>query len=213
MKTIELNNLAVQAQNGDEFAREDILAYFMPTIQRKSQELAGKINNEVDFEHNCYYRILNNAIPRYDITVGTSFDYFVNYQIEQAVRDFTKNRSGKAKATKVVSYEKITQGAEDMDGDSTSMQFDNGETLIEDSIVSMGSAIDLIDKYGTNDRKRFILEAWTTNGSNMSDYELAREMVDVFGKTFDAHQVFIKRFKKSLRESIDLHELYEGGVA
>lgn len=204
--TEQINELALKAQIdlgyvNDEADRTDniwnLIAVFYNKINELERIHGNNYNDEMAFLLRCEKKI-EYAARAFNPNVQ-DFEALANHTLQQAVKDFYNRKSGYKKLHD--SYEYITSDGED--GEKSPHYIEDPKENIEGNIVSEEFRSSLIDEYGTDDKRHFILNRWSEEGKTIKNTELAREMIEFFGGSENTHVQFIKRFRSDLRKGID----------
>jgi hypothetical protein len=205
LTTIEINELALEAQadllNGKSTNERrsanvwNLIAVFTDKINKLERIHGNNFNDEIAFVERCEKKI-EYAAKAFDPNIR-DFGALATRTLNQAVKDFYKNRTS-YKSTHD-SFEYLTNG--DDDSERAPYYIESSEN-IERELVSNEFYIEVIDEYGKDDKRKYILNRWSEEGRSIKNTELAREMVDIFGGTENSHVQFIKRLRTNLRKQL-----------
>jgi len=190
MKNEQLNNLAVQAQNGNSLAYESILAHFLPYVYKMSEQNWYKMSNETSFEHDCLKR-LDAAIEKYDITKG-NFRTQVLWRFRQALYLAVTRLKEKRRG-----YEVSSLDFGESDEQYETYEVEDELALIDDGIL-VNEKIALLAE--GDSRKLAILNSWKNGCFNDSSTSVS--LAKHFGGNSESHRKFINRFRTTCQKAL-----------
>lgn len=175
----------------------NLIAQYLGKINQLVEEYGPKFNDEMKFIERCETKI-EDAAKTFDPNRG-DFDSRAHWVLNQAVREFIQRRSSYKKRQD--SFDYLTSNSEMDAAPKTMAHFNDENENIEKNVQSEEFTNEIIDGYGDDEKRTYILERWAESGK-IKHTELGREMVEVFGGTENAHTTFIKRFRKDMQTAL-----------
>jgi hypothetical protein len=190
----QLDVLATEYLNGDQTAFEKICKLVLPHIERESEKLWRKVENNTKFECRCLVK-LKNLLEKFN-PQEQKFSNLVFATINRESSDFKNRRKSKE-------YSYIDDLAVvDDEGNRTEYLIIDKTQNLEDSVVESESIKEKIALLAQGDSKRrMILYAWINGYTN--DSELASMLAHRFPNTKpESHRKLIYRFRQECQERL-----------
>lgn len=233
----ELNALAIAAgeeikagiENGTKFF--ELIAYFSDDIEDLRERNWHKMNNEIHFVEDCI-RKLKYGAKTFDQDKG-NFIARVSSLFDQSVRQYCGNRGNQRKRLLssdadmgVVDHSSLHdekyQYQDDMSADRekiAKLEKDpslnlNGLAVVEYAATVEEIGMDrkreqeLIEKYGSDDVDRVIMEIIMEEKDYIKQAEISRRLADRTGKSFDSARGAVRKFIRNMKEGMTTNDRY-----
>lgn len=174
-----------------------LIAEFHGKINNLTQIHGNNFNDEVSFIERLEKKIEYAA--RYFKPEIAPFEALVNRTFRQTVSEFYKDKAGYKSLHDSIEY--MTQYGSGNSLHSPRQISDEGSD-VERGIISDEFCTSIIDEYGTDDKRKYILNRWIEEARQIKNTELAREMVGHFGGKENTHLQFVKRFRRELQQAL-----------
>ncbi|MEC3013876.1 hypothetical protein P9Y11_22960 [Bacillus cereus] len=233
----ELNALAIAAgeeinagiENGTKFF--ELIAYFSDDIEDLRERNWHKMNNEMHFVEDCV-RKLKYGAKTFDQDKG-NFIARVSSLFDQSVRQYCGNRGNQRKRIifndtiaksvdsqslyderyqyaddKVEEREKLEKLDRDPDKNLNGLAVVDYEATVEEIGMDRKREKELIDKYGSDDVDRVIMEIIMEEKDYIKQAEISRRLADRTGKSFDSARGAVRKFIRNMKEGMTTNDRY-----
>ena len=193
METEKLNSLVERYRNGgDDDALNELCRQFLPVIQRHSEEIWYKIENQTEFECRCLLKI-KQALSRFSPNKGSAYSLIMSV-IHREKNDFLGRRARKVKPLS------LDEPLKQSDGSEIYLEVPDVLADVENKIIEDENIKEMVALLAKGDRRReMILKAWMEGEYN--DSRLAKELAAAFPGTKESgHRRAIQRLEKECRE-------------
>jgi len=179
----QLNKLVDKAKEGCVEARDEVLRFFIPIVQRISQNIWHLLRDQSSFEQKCY-RTLLREMSRFDTSRGVFHD-FILWKFRGIKSDYIKNHG--IRRERLSSIEALASASED-----GKKGFDIKDDLaIVESEPLLNEKVALLAE--GDPRKLSVLNVWKLGFYNDSDTALL--LAERHGGNSESQRKFITRFK------------------
>ncbi|MCU5554873.1 hypothetical protein OCB15_18185 [Bacillus cereus] len=233
----ELNALAIAAgeeinagiENGTKFF--ELIAYFSDDIEDLRERNWHKMNNEMHFVEDCV-RKLKYGAKTFDQDKG-NFIARVSSLFDQSVRQYCGNRGNQRKRIifndtiaksvdsqslyderyqyaddKAADREKLEKLDRDPDKNLNGLAVVDYEATVEEVGIDRKREKELIDKYGSDDVDRVIMEIIMEEKDYIKQAEISRRLADRTGKSFDSARGAVRKFIRNMKEGMTTNDRY-----
>jgi len=189
-----LNILIERYKAGDGAALNSLFEMFAPMIERHSEQIWYKIENQAEFECRCI-RQIEKALQNFDTNRGKLKTLITGVIIKEKA-DYLARRT-----RKLVTMTMDKPLYIDKDGEEVEFEVADVLANVEADIIEQESVNEKAALLAKGDSRRMaILTAWSNGEFN--DLELARALACSFGGKIDSHRTFIKRFRIECQERL-----------
>lgn len=189
-----MNILIERYKAGDGAALNSLFEMFAPMIERHSEQIWYKIENQAEFECRCI-RQIEKALQNFDTNRGKLKTLITGVIIKEKA-DYLARRT-----RKLVTMTMDKPLYIDKDGEEVEFEVADVLANVEADIIEQESVNEKAALLAKGDSRRMaILTAWSNGEFN--DLELARALACSFGGKIDSHRTFIKRFRIECQERL-----------
>jgi RNA polymerase sigma factor len=163
-ETSDLNRLLIEARNGDEIARNQLLKDYIPFVAKSASQATGRyISREQDDEFSVALSAFNEAIERYDMDRGSSFLGFADTVIKRRLIDYFRSKQAKQRdlpfsqfeveddEENVINYVEVQKSVEEhqkqLEGDARREEIMRFTQMLGEFDISMEELVDLSPKH------------------------------------------------------------------
>jgi len=189
-----LNILVERYKTGDGAALNSLFEMFAPIIEKHSEQIWYKIDNQAEFECRCI-RQIEKALHNFDTKRGKLKTLIVGVILKEKA-DYLARRTRKLVPITLDKPIYI-----DKDGDEVEFEVEDVLANVEDGIIERESVNEKVALLAKGDSRRMaILNAWADGEFN--DLELSRVLAHSFGGQENTHRKFIQRFRIECQERL-----------
>lgn len=189
-----MNILVERYKAGDTSALDSLFTMFAPIIERHSEQIWYKIENQAEFECRCI-RQIEKALHNFDTKRG-KLKTLITGVILKEKADYLARRT-----RKLVTMTMDKPVYIDKDGEEIEFEVEDVLANVEAGVIERESVDEKAALLAKGDSRRLaILTAWTNGEFN--DLELARVLAHSFGGKIDSHRTFVKRFRIECQERL-----------